>query len=136
MRLGLLLPSSNSTMEPELNSVLQKLSTPLSVHTARLTLKKVDSKSLLKMKEELKTETKKLIDADIDILLYGCTSGSLLHGKAYSLALIEQMDNLLGTTDKTTTTASCVLNSLERLSVKNISVITPYSKDINDLEIS
>lgn len=134
MRLGLLLPSSNSTMEPELNSVSSKLSTPISVHTARLTLKKVDSQSLLKMKEELRTETMKLIDADIDILLYGCTSGSLLYGKEYSQKLIEQMNSLLGTVGKSTSTAFCVLNSLKKLSVKRISVITPYSEEINRLE--
>ncbi len=134
MRIGLLLPSSNSTMEPELNSVSNKLSTPFSVHTARLTLKKVDSQSLLKMKEELKTETMKLLDAGIDILLYGCTSGSLLYGKVYSQELIEQMNSLLGTAGESTSTAFCVLNSLKKLSVKRISVITPYSEEINRLE--
>ena len=134
MRIGLLLPSSNSTMEPELNSVAHKFSTPLSVHTARLTLKKVDSQSLFKMREELRTETMKLMDADIDILLYGCTSGSILNGKEYSLSLVKQMDKILGKTSKSTTTALCVLNSLKKLSVKRISVITPYSEEINRLE--
>ena len=134
MRLGLLLPSSNSTMEPELNSVSYRLSTPLSVHTARLTLKKVDSQSLLKMREELRTETIKLLDADIDILLYGCTSGSLLYGKEYSMKLLEEMNSLLGTAGESTSTAFCVLNSLKKLSVKRISVITPYSEEINRLE--
>jgi len=121
-------------MEPELNSVSHKLSTHLSVHTARLTLKKVDFQSLLKMKEEMRTETMKLMDADIDILLYGCTSGSFLPGKENSQNLIEQMNTLLGTACKSTTTASCVLNSLKKLSVKRISVITPYSEEINKLE--
>jgi maleate isomerase len=134
MRLGLLLPSSNSTMEPELSSVSHKLSTNFSVHTARLTLKKVDSQSLNKMKEEISTETMKLMDADIDILLYGCTSGSFLYGMEYSQKIIDKMDNLLGTTRRSTTTALCVLNSLEKLSVKKISVITPYSEEINKLE--
>ena len=134
MRLGLLLPSSNSTMEPELSSASYKLSTLLSVHTARLTLKKVDSQSLFKMKEELRAETIKLIDAGVDILLYGCTSGSLLHGKEYSQNLIKQMDFLLGIASMSTTTALSVVNSLKKLSVKRISVITPYSEEINKLE--
>ena len=134
MRLGLLVPSSNSTMEPELNSALQKLTRSLSMHTGRLSLKKVDSRSLLKMKEELNVEIKKLMDAEVDYLLYGCTSGSLLQGKSYMMDLIDQMDRLMGTIGKTTTTAMCVLDSLEKLSVKKISVITPYSKEINDLE--
>ncbi|MHA1237537.1 MAG: maleate cis-trans isomerase family protein [Candidatus Hodarchaeales archaeon] len=134
MRLGLLLPSSNSTMEPELSSAAYKLPTLLSVHTARLTLKKVDSQSLLRMKGEMRTETMKLIDAGIDILLYGCTSGSLLQDKENSQNLIEQMDNLLGIAGKSTTTALCVVNSLKKLSVKRISVITPYTEEINKLE--
>ncbi len=134
MRLGLLLPSSNSTMEPELSSAAYKLPTLLSVHTARLTLKKVDSQSLFKMKGELSAETIKLMDAGIDILLYGCTSGSLLHGKENSKNLIKQMDNLLGIDSKSTTTALCVVNSLKKLSVKRISVITPYTEEINKLE--
>jgi maleate isomerase len=134
MRLGLLIPSSNTTMEPEFYQSISNIDFPVTLHSSRLKLKNVDSDSLNKMEEQLIPEAMKLKDADVDFMIYGCTSGSLLHGKAFSDKLIEQMDLIIGERGKSTTTSQCVLNALSALDVNKILVLTPYLSAINKLE--
>ncbi len=134
MRLGVLLPSSNTTMETELSKIFYQQKTDVTVHFARMGLVTVDPTALVEMKNELESEVKKLKDADIDFLIYGCTSGSLLNGKAYSDQIINEINRLLKKEDSSTTTSQCVLNSLEFLGVNKLIVFTPYIEEINHLE--
>ena len=56
-RFGLLLPSSNSTQEPEF---IQTLPPNVSLHCARLTLSNIDPDSTIKIVQELEAETTKI----------------------------------------------------------------------------
>jgi len=80
-RLGLIIPSSNTTMEREFYNLLY--SSNFSIHISRVRLKEVTIEGLSKMEEEVEEESIKLADAGVDIIGYGCTSGSLLRGVGY-----------------------------------------------------
>ena len=134
MRLGLLIPSSNTTMEVEFARVIYKNEFNITLHISRLSLTSVDPTSLYNMKKELKPELQKLKDADIDFVIYGCTSGSLLEGKKFSDQIIKEINDHLGNKNRSSTTSQCVLNNLKILNVKRIAVITPYNDKINILE--
>lgn len=133
-RLGLLIPSSNSTMEQELSGVCYLHENPnVNVLSGRLTLKNVDKDSLNEMKNQLIPETQKLCDALVDFVIYGCTSGSLIGGKAYSDGIINDMNDVLGK-EASITTSQCILNALVFLDAHKVAVYTPYISSINALE--
>lgn len=134
MRIGLLIPSSNTTMETEFTRVIYKNELEFTLHIARLSLTSVDPTSLYNMKKELKPELQKLKDADIDFVIYGCTSGSLLEGKNFSDQIIREINEYLGNDKRSSTTSQSVLDYLKILNVNKIVVITPYIDKINVLE--
>jgi len=76
-RIGLIVPSSNTTMEMELYRVLPN---GISLHTSRMPLTGVTKEELIKMNVLAVESAKLLKDAKVDLILYGCTSGSFIGG--------------------------------------------------------
>jgi maleate cis-trans isomerase len=70
-RVGLLVPSSNSTQEPEF---VQMLPASVSLHVTRLGLQNVDADSTLNIVAELEKESRKLADAAVDIVVLAATA--------------------------------------------------------------
>jgi len=128
-RLGLIIPSSNTTMEPEFHRMLPRTFT---VHVARLALKEVSVNALAKMQEKLEEEASKLADAEVDVIGYGCTSGSLLKGLGYDKQIEDRIQAVAGI--PTVATAGAVVDALKTLNVTRIAVATPYIEEINKLE--
>src|SRR3974390_2896547 len=65
-RIGLLLPSSNSVQEPDFCGVLPK---HITLHVARMRLSQVEADSTLRIVEEIETESLKLADVDVDVIV-------------------------------------------------------------------
>jgi maleate isomerase len=125
----LIIPSSNTTMEAEFYTMLPKSFT---IHTARLKLKSVTLENLDEMESKVEEEALKLVDADVDIIAYGCTSGSLFRGLGHDKMLEEKIEKATG--KPAVVTAGAVIAALKALRIKKVSVATPYIDEINDLE--
>ncbi|MFQ5758657.1 MAG: aspartate/glutamate racemase family protein [Candidatus Bathyarchaeia archaeon] len=128
-RLGLIIPSSNTTMEREFNKLLPE---GFSVHTARLRLREVTVKELAEMEKEVEDEALKLADAGVNVIGYGCTSGSLFKGLGHDKVIEARIERASGI--PAVATAGTVVSALKALNVKRVAVATPYIKEINDLE--
>ncbi len=131
LRIGLILPSSNTTIEPEFSSALQN--TDISLHTTRIHLTDVTLKALEAMESETQTAAALLKDADVDLVVFGCTSGSLFRGLGYDLAVAKQMVEASGC--QVITTAGAVVDALKALGAHRISLATPYIEEVNKREI-
>lgn len=116
-------------MEHEFHTMLPKSFT---IHTARLKLKRVTLENLAEMESKVEEEASKLADADVDVIGYGCTSGSLFRGLGHDKMLEEKIEK--ATRKPAVATAGAVIAALRALGIKNISVATPYISEINDLE--
>lgn len=128
-KIGLIVPSSNTTMEPELYRAAPQ---GVSIHTSRIPLKEVTAESLLEMERHTLRASQELVDADVDLILYGCTSGSLIGGPGFDKAIIAK---IYGATGKpAVTTATAVVEALETLGLRRIVVATPYIEEINAAE--
>ena len=128
-RLGLIYPSPSYIMEPEFY-----LMSPVGVITCttRVELKSIEVGSLERMGDDIVKCTKLLCDSRLDAIILGCTSGSFLHGPEYEDELIKRMQEAADGVP-CTTTSTAIANALRKLQVKKISVVTPYTNEINDL---
>ncbi|WP_148881944.1 maleate cis-trans isomerase family protein [Thermococcus aciditolerans] len=128
-RLGLIVPSSNTTMEMELHSALPE---GVSLHTARVPLKNVTEEELVKMNAMAVESARLLRDAGVELILYGCTSGSFIGGKDYEKEIEANVEEEVNVPVVSTSTA--VVEALRILDAQAVLVITPYTDEINARE--
>ncbi|WP_273835987.1 maleate cis-trans isomerase [Halococcus sp. PRR34] len=129
-RIGLIVPSSNTTAEPELSAA-----TPagVSVHAARMPLENVTADDLDTMADRAIDCAELLNDAAVDVVAYGCTTGSLLHGHGFDAELEATIE---ATADcPTVATALSVERCLDALGCQRIALATPYVNDLTRREV-
>jgi maleate isomerase len=130
-RVGLLLPSSNTTMEPDLYRMAPRRVT---IHTARMLLRTVTVEGLEEMACEAEGAARLLKTAGVDMLAYGCTSGSLIGGVEWEESLRRRLEEAAEVS--VVTTAGAVVEGLRTLGAKRVSVFTPYVDTVNAAERS
>ena len=128
-RLGLIIPSSNTTMESEFWRMLPE---GFSVHTSRLRLREVTVEELGLMEKRVEDAALQLADAEIDVIGYGCTSGSLFKGLGHDKSIEKRIERVAGV--PAIATAGAVVSALRTLNVEKVCVATPYTDEINILE--
>jgi maleate isomerase len=124
-----LVPSSNTTVEPEFYAMLPKR---ISVHTARIRLQKVTIEALSEMESGIEAEAAKLADAAVDTIGFACTTGSLFRGLGHDKTIEKIVECASG--KPAVTTASAVVDALKTLNMENVAVATPYIDEMNRLE--
>ena len=72
-RVGLLIPSSNSTIEPEYYAVMPP---SISVHFARLTMTEVNDAGLARQDEDVVQQARLLATAGVEVILFCQTAAS------------------------------------------------------------
>ncbi|MGQ0653544.1 MAG: maleate cis-trans isomerase family protein [Betaproteobacteria bacterium] len=125
-RIGLLVPSSNSTQEPEF---IQMLPASVSLHVARLRLQRIDAESTLSMAAELEQEARKLGDAQVDVIALAATAPSTRMGKGYDAQLIKRMEDASG--KPATTAATAMLDGFAACNVRRVGLSAPWAASTN-----
>lgn len=128
-RIGLLVPSSNTTMEPELYRMAPG---GVSIHTARMRLVETTPEKLVEMAEDAGRATALLATAEVDVIVYGCTTGSLVGGVKWEDRLVQGIERETGI--PTISTSRAVVDALKALNVERVAVATPYIDVLNHLE--
>ncbi|MCP2605233.1 aspartate/glutamate racemase family protein [Candidatus Aminicenantes bacterium AH-873-B07] len=125
-KIGIIIPSSNTTIEREFSKILPQ---NISAHFCRLKLKNITIEELKAMGKNVEEASELLADAKVDLICYACTSGSLYGGLKHEKKIVRRIEEK--TKIKTITTAKSVIDALNKLKAKKISVATPYSDEIN-----
>jgi maleate isomerase len=127
-RIGLLLPSSNTTQEPEF---VRMMPDGVTLHVARLPLRTVEADSTVRIVEDIEAESRKLADADVDAIVLAATAPSSRRGLGYDQALIQRITAASG---KPATTASTALvQALATLGVRRLVIAAPWGEDVNGI---
>ncbi len=129
IRLGLIVPSSNTTAEPEFREFAPEGTT---VHAARMALESVTVDELDEMSHDAVRGGELLGHADVDAVAYACTTGSLLHGPGFYAELEAEIGEAAGV--PAIATARSVCRALEALGAERIAVVTPYTADLDAKE--
>jgi maleate isomerase len=131
-RLGIIIPSSNTTVKIEFSSALHDAD--VSVHYARVHLCDVTVEGLERMEAELEGAARLLKDAEVDAVAFACTSGSLIKGMGYDDLLAKRISEAAGC--PALTTSGAVVDTLKVLKVQELSLATPYLQEVTDREVS
>ena len=122
-RFGLLTPSSNTTQEPEFTAALPA---SVSLHTGRVSYRDITPEEQDRCVLELESESRKLTDAEVDVIVFAATAPTLAKGKGYDRELIKRMEDASGR--PTTTAATAFVDALRLLGAKKIALGQPWSK--------
>ena len=128
-RLGLVVPSSNTTAEVEFDRYTPEA---VSIHTARMALESVTVDELDAMSDGAGRAAELLGHAEVDVVAYACTTGSLLHGPGFDAELEETLSAAANA--PAVATARSVVRALETLDAHTIAVATPYTADLDERE--
>ena len=129
LRMGLLVPSSNTTMEPDFYRMAPE---GVSVHTARMRLDEVTPDELIRMADDAERGAALLATAGVDVVVYGCTTGSLVGGVEWEEDLVDRLHENTGI--RTMSTSGAVMGALRALRARRVGVATPYTDVLNLLE--
>ena len=125
-RIGLIVPSSNTTMECELARMLPK---GITQHTARVMQVMETEEELLRMSKYAERAAQELASAEVDMILYGCTSGSFLKGEDWNRRFAKELSEVIER--PVVTTATAVIDALKRLRLDEVCLATPYPEETN-----
>lgn len=125
-RIGLLAPSSSTTQEFEYGQILPD---SITLHTARLVLRTVDPNATIRIVEEIEQESRKLADADVDVIVLAATAPSSRKGLGYDRELIGRMEAASG--KRATTASTGLMQALEVLGARKIAIAAPWSDEVN-----
>lgn len=126
-RIGLVYMASSVVMEPEMYAMAGE---GVSIHTSRLTLPSVtvDGIEAMMQSPELESAVRLCSQAPLDVLVFGGTSASFLHGTAWDEMLIEKMRDWTKVPVTTTSTAS--ISALRSVGAEKIGLVTPYTRQV------
>lgn len=128
-RVGLIIPSLNVTIEPEFAWMAPE---GVSFHTTRVLLERGTPDQLERMAGEAEGAARLLATAGVDLIVYACTSGSLIKGLGWDLEIIRSIESATGIPAFTTSTA--VIEAFKFMEVSGVSVGTPYIDEVNRIE--
>ena len=127
-RVGLLVPSSNTVMEPDISGALPS---GASMHTARMLLRDVTEAEEGRMLDEhTLPAAEALATLGPDLCVFGCTSAGALRGRDADQALTEQIAQITGA--PTISVIEAVRDALRRFGARRIAVATPYTDAVAD----
>lgn len=127
-RIGLMVPSSNTTVEPEFYRALPRAVT---LHTARLYLTRIAPESILQMVQDMETQAKLLASADVDVIVLGATAPSFLKGLGYDRELIGKIE--AATERPATTTSTALIEALAHIGAKRVVLGSAYDDKVNGI---
>ncbi len=140
-RIGMIVPSSNLTMETELPRMLvareQVLpSERFTFHSSRMRMQHVTPEELARMNAQTGRATLELADARPDVVTSACLVAIMAQGPGYHCHAEAQITGVLDEAEldiPVVTSAGALLRGLEALGARRVSLVTPYMKPLTRL---
>jgi maleate isomerase len=127
IKIGQIVPSSNTTAEYEVSKIMSSAAENFSFHSTRIKMTDVSKEALLKMNQDFKQSASLLQDAKIDIGFYACMIALLVGGECQAEEIIKELNLEIVLSTK------ALIYGLKKLKAKNVFLITPYSESLTNL---
>ena len=137
VRIGQIVPSSNTTMETEIPAMLrareQHFPERFTFHSARMRMQRVSPEELAAMNEQGLRCAAELADARVDLMSTACLVAIMAQGPGYHRQAEEDFKRVVaenGARCKVMTSAGALIDGLRKLGAKKISLLAPYIKPL------
>lgn len=129
-RIGLIVPSNNTVVEQEFRRILPE---GITSYATRMRNTKADVNDLEVMVTHAARGADELSTAEVDVIAFACTAGSLLHGIEWERMLRRTLEKASGGVP-CITTSQAVTDAFGHLGLRRIVVATPYIDELNQAE--
>ena len=134
VRIGQIVPSSNTTMETEIPAMLrareQHFAERFTFHSSRMRMKRVSAEELAAMNQEGLRCAAELADARVDVMSTACLV-AIMAQEDFKRVVAEN-----GARSKVMTSAGALIHGLKKLGAKKISLLAPYIKPLTAKVVS
>ncbi len=139
-RIGLVVPSSNVTVETEMPALLQRhRSARFSFHSTRMRMHTVSPEELRAMNAQRGRCIDEIGDAGVDAVLYAClvalmAQGAGEHQRSES-AVVDQLAER-GLTPRVTSSAGALVHALRATGAERVALVMPYLRPVAELVVA
>ena len=134
IRVGLIIPSSNVTIETELPALLTWHRTArFTFHSSRMRMQAVSEEALRAMNAQRERCVAELMDASCNALVYGCLVALMAQGPGEHCRVIAAIQEQVSDRDPVptiVTSADALIEALRAMSARRIALVTPYMKSL------
>ncbi|MHA6796319.1 maleate cis-trans isomerase family protein [Pseudonocardia bannensis] len=142
-RIGLIVPSSNTTMETEIPELLRRHEaehgTGFTFHSSRARLHNVDAESLARMVEDSARCAAEVGDAEVDVLAYACLVAVMAQGTGAHVGIEERLRGALAggasANAPMVSSAGALVRTFAALGMRRVAVVAPYMPDLTKLVV-
>lgn len=141
-RIGLIVPSSNVTMETEIPALIRNreeiFPDRFTFHSSRMRMKSVIKEELERMDDDSVRCAFELSDAAVDIQAYACLVAIMSRGHGYhktSEKRLFEATKKNGMPSPSVNSAGALIEGMHSLGMKKVSIICPYMKPLAKLVV-
>ena len=140
-RIGMIVPSSNLTMETELPRMMRARESAMpadrfTFHSSRMRMKHVTAEELVRMNAQTERASLELADARPDVVASACLVAIMAQGAGYHCHAEAQITGVMdreGLDIPVVSSAGALLRGLEAAGARRIAMVTPYMKPLTQL---
>ncbi len=126
-RLGLIMPSNNTVMEPELSMILPE---GITIHGHKVGVRpenRGDDFMEVMRKDAIENGFK---IGPVDCVSYCCLTTSFYHGLAWDQNLLKEMEKSTG--KPATSAATAMIRALKELDIEKVAIASPFKREVNE----
>ena len=143
-RIGLLVPSSNTTMETEMPALLrarerERPEETFTIHSARLRMDEVTPEALRAMNAETERATVELADIRPDVIATACLVAIMAQGPGQHRVVEAEIESILErehASAPAVSSAGALVDALHSLGARRIGIVAPYLEELTRLVIA
>ena len=140
LRVGLIVPSSNVTMETEIPQYLHQCALlrdqRITFHSSRTRMKRVTAEELRNMAADSERCAKEIADANVDAVAHACLIATMFMGAGAHRQLEENICRVfadVGKTVSTITSAGALVRTLKGMGASKIGLVAPYKPELTSV---
>ena len=139
-RVGLIVPSSNTTMETELPELFRRRAAltgeEFTWHSARARMSHVTPEELDRMVEASDVSAQSLADAPVEVIAYACLVAVMARGTGAHRDVRARLEAALAASPRQpplVTSAGALVDGLHAIGARRVAMITPYMRPLAEL---
>jgi len=143
-RVGMLVPSSNTTMETEVPALLrarerERPEDTFTIHSARLRMEEVTPEALRAMNAQTERATTELADMRPSVVATACLVAIMAQGPKHHLLVEAEIESILErerAAAPAVSSAGALVDALHALGARKIAIVTPYLEELTRLVVA